>query len=593
MSALDLGVRHLAAAIALRGGGDEELRGAFAAEFGGEPQSAGPVLAAAASHALVGRRASLFSRDRPVIWDSAANDYVILDSPDRLDALAPAIRAGRAWPALDDCAIFDDGHGLLVFASGSGASTLYHVEHSRTLFLATRPQALRSVLCAPLDRLGAGEIVRFGANYGTRTLLTGMRRIPIGHLLDIGPGREPVLRPYIDFSHRPDPGIDPTEMRAQIGRALDRNLSLIEGPRDLLFSGGVDSALLALRGVASGAIESGWFYAVSPNDPERGQARAAADRVGIALNIVEDQTDPAAIAERIAAYALPTLDFSIIPTHALGSAIVEQRGQTTLIDGTGGDAWFGFGSLAHAGSWLPLQRLRALSPLARRLYMAALAHETFRPLRALKGLARTPQLPSAGLGHMCANPVYSELLSLDDDEWLAIENEVMGVLRSLCGGDTGSAESEVIVSDACLIAVAQFAAKTSQWDQAADAATVYPFLMPNLVVLGRTMPIGLLIRDGQAKPLLKDMVAASPLGRDFAYRRKSGFQPPLQRFLQDPAGRTALFAAAGAQAEAPWTAAAEALPNRLLNNKKTLRIGGLYAIWARLVVETWLTSLRR
>lgn len=571
---------------------DEECAAHFAAQIGGKPQSNNRRLAVSASNAILGKVASYWSQGPLVLWDSLRGEYVPVGDADKLDALASAMRAGSAWPALDDCAIFHDREGLLLFASGSGATTLFYHKDRNSLAFANRPQALRYARSAPLDRLGVGEIVRFGANYGCRTILQGVNRIPIGHVLECAPGKPPRQRAFMEYSHRPIPHRDEAETRLEIGEALDRNLALIDGPRDLLFSGGVDSALLALRGIEQDAIRTGWFYAVGPGDPELEVARRAAATIGLELETVQDSTSPTDIIRRIAAYALPTLDFSIIPTFALGSAVVAARGSTTFVDGTGGDAWFGFGSLAHARSWLSLGRFRALSPLARQAYCTALPWEDRGFLRPLKGLARTPMIASAALGHMCANPVYSMLLDLSRDEWLAIEEEELALLRSLTGGELSSPDSEVIVSDACLIAVAQFAAKTSQWSLAGQAPTLYPFLMPNMVAIGRTMPSHLLIRDGEAKPLLKDMVAASSLGRQFAYRRKSGFQPPLQKLLQNEHGREALRIDREAE-EGPWTSIARDLPHRLLRDRNSLRIGGLYAIWSRLVIEFWLKSLRQ
>lgn len=569
-----------------------EVRAAFADQFGGEPLVHVDGLAIAASTAVSGAVAELWSQDPVVLWDSRQGEYIRVGNGRALDRVASAIRAGVAWPALDDCVVFRDREGILIFASGAGAATLYYCEQGNILAFANRPQAMSFVRTAVPDRLGIGEIVRFGANYGRRTLLHGLSRIPIGHALECAPGRPLRQRSFIDYSHNPLVHRDESETKAEIGQALDRNLALIEGPRDLLFSGGVDSALLALRGIPQDAICSGWFYSVGEGDRELAIARHAAATLGLDLETVYDNTSPRDIVERVSAYALPTLDFSIIPTFALGSAVVAARGETTFVDGTGGDAWFGFGSLSHADSWLGLHRFRALSPLARQAYGAALAWEDLRSLRPLKGLARTPALPSAALGHMCANPVYTTLLDLSSEEWLAIEEEELALMRSLTGGELGSPSSEVIVSDACLIAIAQFAAKTSQWSLAGHARTFYPFLMPNMVAIGRTMPLHLLIRNREAKPLLKDMVATSPLGRNFAFRRKSGFQPPLQRLLQVARGG-GVFNIAGDAEEGPWTPIARELPERLLRDRNSLRIGGLYAIWSRLVIEFWLKSLRQ
>ena len=200
----DLPARRLFGALALSPALPEaRLREVFAEQFGRAPEAGTGELRVTASHAVEGRQASLWSRDRPVFWDSRREEYVRIDGPTALDAIAPLVRAGVAWPALDDCVVLLDREGVLLFASGAGAATLYHVESDGTLLFADRPQSIRASRDAPVDRLGLGEIVRFGANYGRRTLLQGVHRLPIGHVLDCAAGRPAVQRAFVDFSYRP------------------------------------------------------------------------------------------------------------------------------------------------------------------------------------------------------------------------------------------------------------------------------------------------------------------------------------------------------------------------------------------------------
>ena len=149
-------------------------------------------------------------------------------------------------------------------------------------------------------------------------------------------------------------------------------------------------------------------------------------------------------------------------------------------------------------------------------------HEQKKLVRPLKVLSRLPYHKSAGLAHLCANPVYKQLLTTPLNDWQLIENDELNLLSSFCNKRALSDEGEVIVSDATMIAINQFAAKTGQWNLANSQGTFYPFFMPNMVDLGRTIPTHFMFNQGMAKPILKKLVAKTQLGSDYAFRKKSG-----------------------------------------------------------------------
>lgn len=535
-----------------------------------------------------------------VFWHTEQNRYWSDREADSLISDPEHQRAcleGRVVQAVDDCSLACDvsSQQIILRSSCAGASTFYYHFQEGCLLFSDSLARLKAARDAPLDPLGLSEIIRFGANYTRRTLLQGIYRLPFSHSLSCRPGETPVEQAYRNYAYNPDPYLTEQDVSQQVEDYIEENLSRIKGERELLFSGGVDSILLALYGVRSGHVSRGWFYAMGADDPEIRWARSAADIIGLDLKIIENTVTLESINQAIAAYSLPTLDFSIITTHALGAQVAKQRQGSTYIDGTGGDAWFGFGSLSHAELWNKLNHFQnASQPLASLLYSRLLQHEESPVIRPLKVISRLPVHKSAGLSHLCANPVYRQLLTLNQDKWGIIENDELALFQSLSQDELLSDKGEVILSDATMIAVAQFAAKSGQWSLGISNGTLYPYLMPNMVELGRHLPEHLIFNKGTAKPVLKKLVARSELGEAYAYRKKSGFQPPLQRMLEDPRSLPEVLGVFERSDETDpyWTDYARNLPRRLMGKGARLKIGGLYGLWCVYSIKVWLANLR-
>lgn len=497
------------------------------------------------------------------------------------------------WLAVDDARQI-----IWLFASSAGASTMYSwTDTSGTWTFSDRPHRLPQARDARLDRLGIAEIVRFGANYGVRTPLQSLRRIPFGHYLQrTAQGRE-VLNPYIDLTYQPSNDESFCELMEQTKEALELNLQQFSGANSrLLFSGGVDSSLLAVLGQKTGTVTASTLLSMGSNDPQAAIAKKGAASLGLDIDVVNLRQTWEDVENAIRSYALPTLDFSIIPTLQVGIEAVEEKGASVLFDGTGGDAWFGFGGIKHAGIWRKLNPgLRWLRRPASWLFAQRLQSDASCWLYPMMLAARMPTRNVASLGHLCANVAYREQLKLLPQEWDEIEDSTLALIGQLCQNDQHDDLGQVIVSDAAMIAMAQFGAKTSQWPLREKSQTVYPFCMPNMIAIGRKLPPNFLVQGGVAKPILKGLAVRAGFSNDYVFRKKSGFQPPLHGILSNPNSITRAldWLEKDDELNEIWTNFTPQAARRILASQKHITIKALYVVWSLLSIRIWLADFRR
>ena len=165
-----------------------------------------------------------------------------------------------------------------------------------------------------------------------------------------------------------------------------------------------------------------------------------------------------------------------------------------------------------APSW---RRLSGLAPL--RPGRAVPTHGSCREPSPEKGnwrLSPGSSRRAAGLGHLCATPCYSQVLDVRPEGWLQLEDEMLDLWRNLTRHREQDDLSQLLVMDATLIAVSQFAAKTSHWSLAGTCGTFYPFLSPGIVSVARSVPKAFLFQSNHAKPLLKELMVELGLPAD-------------------------------------------------------------------------------
>lgn len=314
--------------------------------------------------------------------------------------------------------------------------------------------------------------------------------------------------------------LEPEQQVAELEKTLDKILlKLIGSQKDpvLLFSGGVDSGLIASRLVQLGYKDSLLLnYSFGEDDQESILAEAMAQHLGLKFErifstreICDCLRKPGKI------YPQPFADHSTVPTSDLAHAVVERLAgeKRLIIDGTGADGAFGMNNKVKSWEWV--MRVPAL---LRRI--AAARYDNFfwcRPgkleytTRILRRSVDMPPLSAILAQNPLAGKLYKQYPSAKVyqllDEWIA-PWPGCGFLQRIIAGDL------------MLTCANIFAQKGLPILEAGGHGVIYPFLDIDMVASALCWGPDLKMR--QSKALLKQSLEKY-VPRDMVYRPKSGF----------------------------------------------------------------------
>ncbi len=360
----------------------------------------------------------------------------------------------------------------------------------------------------------------------------------------------------------------------------------------VLLSGGVDSAVIAARLVASGRRRTILFHcSFGDEDDETRSAREVASALGLALEAVTwreasgyDVLDSAA-----ARYSMPFVDTACVPTMVLASGIAAKTlSDRTVFDGTGADACFGKWSRASRSAWLytlpEILRL-GFGELYDKLNLYRRAGPTEKVLRLMRRSGQlgrqaflASQHPLAGIALSTSSSTLDRLSQLCD-EWAE------GVAR---GTDVGELSSLVYLGLVCAGIQIQ---KNQVFNQLHGFDLAYPYMTPGIIDLAvshaRFWP-------GSTRPKnVLRLLAAEALPHRVAYRPKRGFVPPLGRLMMHPTFLERLDAASHEGAPLfPYVDSrfiARVLSD--LRSRRSLPLTTYALLWAVAFCNAWLSQI--
>ena len=495
-----------------------------------------------------------------------------------------------------------------------GEKPLYYGTVNGCLLFGSELKALRAApgFAATIDRDALTLYLRHGYIPAPHSVYTGIRKLPPGHLLEIGPDGSGTPVAYWSALEAARAGLASpftgaeAEAQAELHALLREAVGLrleADVPLGAFLSGGIDSSLVValMQEQRSDPVRTFTIGFTEQGYDEAPHAKAVAAHLGTAHTELYVTPDEArgVIPLIPAMYDEPFSDSSQIPTHLVSA--LARRDVTVALSGDGGDELFGGYSryLLLDQLWTRLERVPM--PLRRAGARALLSVPTSRWDRMFG--AAGPILPArarqahpgdklhklaAGIGHTRAEDVYLQLVSL----WQDPGSIVLGGREPITAlTDPGVAlDAEPLLRAMQLDAVTylpdDILAKVDRAAMAVSLETRVPLLDHRLYELAWRLPTSMRVRGGTGKWLLRQ-VLHSYVPAELVERPKMGFGVPIGSWLRGPLR--------------PW--AEDLLDERRLRDQGLLdpapiraaweghvtgAVDEKYRLWAILVLQAWL-----
>ncbi len=384
------------------------------------------------------------------------------------------------------------------------------------------------------DPKGLFALLQFGTILPHSSPWRQIRRIPAGVTARISAGETEMLEAEDSLlksedGTSSDSSSDVNGLTETIDQVLIR-LCPEENPL-VLFSGGVDSALIAARCSALGWKDTTLInYSFGPEDTEAQLASQVADRLGLKLETLVQR--PGTWGETLDSaaehYPFPFGDLSTPLMLDLVQQMCETRSSPRVVlDGTGADGAFGL-SKAEA-RWRLLERVPKLLRRGgaslyqnRQLWLTGgFAERTCRLLR------RSSMLPVT-LAAVAQNPLQEILYSFTSHTVHEALNEVSTWLERASA--SVPMQFRIPLADLTVICSGIFAQKNYAVLSSAGFRPAYPFLRQEIMKHACFEACRRTNKSG-AKLILKQALARQ-IPKELVYRPKSAFAPPQAQILR-------------------------------------------------------------
>ncbi|MCC5966652.1 MAG: asparagine synthase (glutamine-hydrolyzing) [Natronohydrobacter sp.] len=347
-------------------------------------------------------------------------------------------------------------------------------------------------------------------------------------------------------------GTEAVDRLEAVLRAAVQRQTISDVPIGAFLSGGVDSStIVALMQAQSARPVKTFTIGFDEADyNEAPHAEAVAQHLGtdhVTLRITEAETR-AVIPELPQIYDEPFADSSQIPTYAVCRAA--RTGATVALSGDAGDELFGGYNRHILGpqvwrriSWAPLM-LRQLAGAAVR----TVPEEAWNRIVALQGrISGSAKVALAGgkMHRLAAriqsattlDELYRDIVSIHMDPAMLIAGRVEepGSLLAdpLPRQGVEDAAARMMVQDMRSYLPDDILCKVDRAAMAVSLETRVPFLDPEVIKLAARLPIGMKIREGRGKWVLRQVLYRH-VPETLIDRPKVGFSIPLGAWLRGP-----------------------------------------------------------
>ncbi len=446
-----------------------------------------------------------------------------------------------------------------------------------------------------LDEVGLLGLFRYGVTPAPLTVFRGVRRVPVGHILHIGPAGEPSLARFTVLGDPRDrePNVD---ARTLIRNTLDTILEQVSHSPVVYFSGGVDSSLIAARLAALGRTDATLInYAFGSEDPKAHLARRIADHLGLRFQqVVWNPADIPSVLERIGRdYPFPFCDVALVPGNILAHAAVPLASSSrTTVHGVGAGAPFGQ-RLHIRRLWRRLDRVPVRLRQALAWPYGALAlwrweSAVVRPFAVLRRSTRVPLIHTV----MCEHPMEGIAYTMPPAAGRSLDAAIGKYLEPLCANR--DYDLLVGVLQNMYFTSREFSAIVLGPQMAAGVDSVAPFMEPLMMRRAFALTWDEKRPNGVPKGLLRELLAEC-LPTELVRAAGGSFLAPQTEIYTHPAMR-AFVGDVVLCADNPLMAlcrrgVVRAMLERLLRGHEMAQDARKFA-WTVIFASAWLRQIR-
>ena len=533
----------------------------------------------------------IFSESKLIFYSKNRDDFIKLNNIDLFyrsnDKFIEDIKNGNLFPVTDSCFCTYDNvkEKLYVFSSCCGSGTIFFTESNNETYFSSHTQFLSNIRKFSISKIGLSEIIRFGANYSSTTIFNELNKIPFANIIVVSSRKLKFIKSYYPkISSLNSNNIDFKVLFEKIINSYELKKASI------LFSSGVDSTVI-LESAKSIKNRELLYMRHKHNDFSDNKYLDYIESEGNRIRkfIYNKKIDQ--FVKTINSYSLPTIDFSILPTEQLIKKSFLYSNQ--ILEGTGGDAWFGFTEINNLNIWNLLSPFYEFSQISSQLLLNLFVKRKKIKLinYLLYIISRLSFLKRPEISQLVSNPYSFSQMKTSKKEWKIIEKTICNQIDSLLNKNSSKFE-KFRITDACLVAISQFAAKTGQTSLRVDSNIYYPYFHPLVVSYAMKLkPSQIFSKEFGFKVILKNFLLKKGYPSYYIKRIKVGFQPPLKDILLDKENRD--FMNSLLIEKSPCLD--KFFSNKFLNSiqdinfiKNCTTIKELYMIWSYLSIKIWI-----
>jgi asparagine synthase (glutamine-hydrolysing) len=377
---------------------------------------------------------------------------------------------------------------------------------------------------------------RHGAIPEDITLDIDIKNVPVGHLATIQQGNKEVkYTPFYKFNYDNNPNSFKAleDLLSSVEQELKVNARILSDRQiHMLMSGGIDSSLFSfyLREYTSNII--GHYCCFGSEDSELPYAELLAKKLNIPfkIHLLDDKNIIPEIEDTALNTSYPHGDYSNVPVNFLLRKIREDFGLGQLtIDCNGGDDGFGYGALTKIDVWEKLYKISAVGLFGKLATIDDSWMYDSNTTKALFYLYRA----------MEKNIYISHLIFSASEKVFKNGSQYNKEIEKLMAEFFNNNNESKSPSSYAKMSVAQFYHINSRlwtakgyWPaQNMNINLIFPFTWKNILDEHCKLPLNVKLHNGIIKwPLKKLLEKYMP--KDYIYRVKSGFAPPLYRWLK-------------------------------------------------------------